>query len=125
MTSLKFGITFKRNYKMKFTTEQLNTLSAWEDNFRTAVMAQWARNPGSKALRVIWQIYTSATGDQRRFSDNCNTCILHLLQDCGKVYFQDKEELAMRESSAKEVKVSQEAKEVVKKARVRTTRKAK
>lgn len=110
---------------MTFTTEQLNTLSAWEDNFRTAVNAQWARNPGSSNLRVIWKIYTTATGDKRRFSDNCNHCILSLLTDCGKLYFQDKEELARRESSAREVKVAQEAKEVVKKARVRTTKKSK
>ena len=110
---------------MKFTTEQLNILSAWEDNFRTAVNAQWARNPGRSGLKVIYDIYTSVTGDKRRFNDNCNHCILSLLTDCGKLYFQDKEELARRESSAKEVKVSQEAKEVVKKARVRTTKKSK
>ena len=110
---------------MKFTEEQLKTLSAWEDNFRTAVKAQWARNPGSNALRVIYDIYTSATGDRRRFNDNCSNCILSLLQDCGKVYFQDLEELKMRESTTKEVKVSQGAKEVVKKAKVMTAKKSK
>ena len=107
---------------MVFNEEQLKTLSAWEDNFRTAVKAQWARNPGSKGLRVIYDIYTSATKDQRRFNDNCNHCILSLLQDCGKVYFQDLEEL---KSTTKEVKVSQEAKEVVKKAKVKTAKKSK
>lgn len=110
---------------MVFNEEQLKTLSAWEDNFRTAVKAQWARNPGSNALRVIHGIYTSATGDQRRFNDNCNHCILSLLQDCGKIYFQDLEELKMRKSTTKEVKVSQEAKEVVKKAKVKTAKKSK
>jgi hypothetical protein len=48
-----------------------------------------------------------------------------LLQDCGKVYFQDLEELKMRKSTTKEVKVSQEAKEVVKKAKVKTAKKSK
>ena len=110
---------------MVFNEEQLKTLSAWEDNFRTAVKAQWARNPGSKGLRVIYDIYTSATKDQRRFNDNCNHCILSLLQDCGKIYFRDLEELKMRKSTTKEVKVSQEAKEVVKKARVKTAKKSK
>lgn len=85
--------------------------------------AQWARNPGRSGLRIIFDIYTSATGDQRRFSDNCNHCILSLLQDCGKLYFQDKETLRIRETSTKAVEVSQEAKEVVRKARVKTTRK--
>ena len=73
---------------------------------------------------MIFDIYTAATGDRRSFSDNCSTCILSLLQDCGKLYFQDSEELNRRESS-KEVKVSQEEKEVVKKARVKTTKKSK
>ena len=108
---------------MKFTEEQLQTLSAWEDNFRTAVMAQWARNPGTSGLRVIWTIYTTATGDQRRFNDNCNSCILHLLQDCGKIYFADKEELAARKAAAKAVEVSQEPAEPVKKVAVKTAKK--
>ena len=110
---------------MKFTEEQLKTLSAWEDNFRTAVKSQWARNPGSRNLRVIYDIYTSATGDRRRFNDNCSHCILSLLHDCGELYYRDLEELKMRESTTREVKVSQEAKEVVKKARIKTTKKTK
>ena len=110
---------------MTFTNEQLKALSAWEENFRTAVKAKWARNPGRAALRVIYDIYTSATGDQRRFSDNCSTCILSLLTDCGRLYFQDITEAAMTKESTREVKVSQEAKEVVKKAKVKTTKKSK
>lgn len=110
---------------MVFNEEQLKTLSAWEEHFRTAVKAQWARNPGRSALRVIWETYTKVTGDRRRFNDNCSDCILSLLQDCGKVYFQDLEELKMRESTTKEVKVSLEAKVVVKKAKVKTTKKSK
>lgn len=70
---------------------------------------------------MIYDIYTSATGDNRRFSDNCSTCILSLLTDCGRIYFQD---IAEKEST-KDVKVSQEAKQVVRKARVKTTKKSK
>ena len=103
---------------MRFTEEQLNTLSAWEDNFRTAVNAQWARNPGSHSLRVIYDIYTGTTGDKRRFSDNCQHCILSLLTDCGRIYFRDKEELARRQ-----VEVARVDAEPVKKVEVKTTRK--
>lgn len=118
---------------MRFTEEQLKTLSNWEENFRTAVNAQWARNPGSNALRTIYDIYTSVTGDKRRFSDNCQHCILSLLTDCGRIYLQDTIELATRKANPnvkvefpnREVKVSQEEKQVVKKARVRTTKKTK
>ena len=78
---------------MKFTIEQLNTLSQWEEHFRTAVNAQWARNPGTSALMVIHGIFCQVTGDQRRFNDNCSHCILSLLKDCGTLYFQDKAEM--------------------------------
>lgn len=107
---------------MTFTKEQLKTLSAWEENFRTAVNAKWARNPGRSGLRVIYDIYTSATGDRRRFSDNCSQCILSLLTDCGNAYFKDITEKAVTNTRV-EVKVSQEAKQVVKKARVKVTKK--
>ena len=110
---------------MTFTKEQLKTLAAWEENFRTAVKAKWARNPGRTALRTIYDIYTAATGDRRRFSDNCSTCILNLLTDCGKLYFEDTLSAAVDNLPTKEVKVSQEAKETVRKARVKTTKKSK
>ena len=110
---------------MTFTKEQLQTLSAWEENFRTAIKAKWARNPGRTALRVIYDIFTQATGDRRRFSDNCSTCILNLLTDCGKLYFEDTFGTTVDNPSAKEVKVSQEAKETVRKARVKTTKRSK
>ena len=110
---------------MTFTKEQLKILSAWEENFRTAVKAKWARNPWRTALRVIYDIFTQATGDRRRFSDNCSTCILNLLTDCGKLYFDDTLRAAMDNLPTKHVKVSQEAKEVVKKAKVKTTKKSK
>lgn len=110
---------------MTFTTDQLETLSQWEENFRTAVRARWARNPGRSGLRVIYDIYTSATGDNRRFSDNCSTCILSLLTDCGRLYFQDITEVAMNKESTRDVKVSQDEKQVVKKAKVKTAKKSK
>lgn len=109
---------------MTFTTEQLNTLSAWEENFRTAVRAKWARNPGRSSLRTIYDIYTSATGDRRRFSDNCSQCILSLLTDCGNAYFADITEKAVT-TTKMEVKVSQEEKQVVKRAKVKVTKKSK
>lgn len=108
---------------MKFTKEQIETLSAFEDNFRTAVNAQWARNPGTSGLKVIWEIYTQVTGDKRRFNDNCNHCILSLLTDCGKLYFQDKKELEMNKESNKEVKVAPVAAKPVKKTKIKTAKK--
>ena len=110
---------------MTFTKEQLKILSAWEENFQTAVKAKWARNPGRTALRVIYDIFTQATGDRRRFSDNCSNCILNLLSDCGKLYFEDTLRAAVDNLPTKDVKVSQEAKETVRKAKIKTIKKSK
>lgn len=74
---------------------------------------------------MIYDIFTQATGDRRRLSDNCSTCILNLLTDCGKLYFEDTLRAAVDNLPTKDVKVSQEAKETVRKAKVKTTKKAK
>lgn len=105
---------------MTFNEEQLKTLSAWEENFRTAVKADWARNPGRNGLRVIYDIYTQMTGDQRRFNDNCNHCILSLLKDCGRLYFKDLEQKA-KKVEEKAVKVL-DVKHVSVKTKKRTTK---
>lgn len=113
---------------MTFTKEQIETLSAWEENFRTAVRAKWARNPGRTALRVIYDIYTAATGDRRRFSDNCSDCILSLLHDCGEIYYRDVEEMARMAAESKDkakvVELSTGTKKTVRKA-MRTQNKGK
>ena len=73
---------------------------------------------------MIYDIFTQATGDRRRFSDNCSTCILNLLTDCGKLYFEDTLRASMDNLPTKDVKVSQEAKETVRKAKVKTINKS-
>lgn len=102
---------------MKLTKEQIETLSQWEENFNTAVKADWTRNPGRAGLLVIYQIFTQVTGDTRRFNDNCNHCILSLVRDCGKLYFQAKADAAKVEA------VEQEARPT-KKATIKTERKS-
>ena len=102
---------------MTFNEEQMKALAAYEEHFRTAIKAQWAKNPGRTGLRVIWEIYTQATGDTRRFNDNCSHCILNLLHDCGTIYYRDLEEMARRA-----VKVSDEAARPVGKKRINTAK---
>lgn len=74
---------------------------------------------------MIYDTFTQATGDTRRFNDNCSHCILSLLQDCGKIYFRDMEELERMRTSDKAVDVSTEPVKPVRKAKVKTTKKAK
>lgn len=101
---------------MKFNQEQFNTLSAYEQHFRTAVYADWARYPGSQALSVIHRIFTTVTGDTRRLNDNCNHCILSLLKDCGRLYFQDKTEMEVKAAADAARKAAQAAEEAAKAA---------
>lgn len=79
---------------MKLDEEQFKALEAYESHFNTAVNARWSRHPGERALQVIHGIYTQVTGDTRRLNSGCQSCILHLLQDCGRLYFAEKAERA-------------------------------
>lgn len=103
---------------MKLTKEQIKTLSQWEQNFHTAIEADWCRHPGRAGLRTIYDIYTQATGDTRRFNDNCSGCIVSLVRDCGRLYYQEKALLeAEKKVGVKKGKVTAE-----KKVAVRTTK---
>lgn len=79
---------------MKMTEEQIKRLEPFEPYFRTALNANWARHPGQKAMELIHCIYTSVTGERRPLNASCQSCILHLLQDCGRLYYLSKAQLA-------------------------------
>lgn len=79
---------------MTFTKDQMEVLSGFESYFNTALKANYSRHPGHTNLLTIYGIYTGATGDRRRFDDNCQHCILSLIRDCGRIYFRDKEEMS-------------------------------
>lgn len=77
---------------MKYTDEQFNILSQYEENLRTATNSNWARNPGRTALGQINDILNAATGVNHRINTWCQQCILTLLRNAGKLYFEDKAE---------------------------------
>lgn len=77
---------------MKFTDEQFQVLSQYEDRFHTAVYADWARNPGSIILRTIHEIWKKVTGVEEQMRFSCAHCILRLLKEVGTAYFADKAE---------------------------------
>ena len=81
---------------MTFTKDQLEVLSQWEENFKTAVNSGWARNPGRINLRTIYDIYSGALNNRSiPFNANCQHCIVNLLKAVGKIYFADKEQLQL------------------------------
>lgn len=99
-----------------FNEEQITTLSQWDYNFNTAVNARYVSTPGRYALQTIYDLFTSVTGDTRRFSDNCNTCIFNLMHDCGVLYFKSKEAIIEEKNRKAFVELTQkEAKKTRKK----------
>ena len=77
---------------MRLTDEQFQTLSKYEEQFRTAVKSRWARFPGTAAMHVIHNIKTQVTGHASRLNTSCSTCVLRLLTEMGNIYFADKAE---------------------------------
>lgn len=107
---------------MTYTKEQLRILASWEENFRTAIQSKWSRGIGTTGYTTIHRIYTEATGKKLPFHPSCGTCMLHLLQDAGKVYFEDMKALAEEEKKAHEVAVKETAETETQKVEVKTTK---
>ncbi len=91
---------------MTMTDEQFQALAQYEDRFRTAIEGGWCRYPGLAALQTMASVYTSVTGQGVRINSGCSRCVLHVVQDAGRVYFAEK---ARREAvqATKAVKVSE------------------
>ena len=91
---------------MTMTDEQFQALAQFEDRFTTATKANWCRYPGLAALQTMVSVYNSVTGQGIRINSGCSRCVLHVVQDAGRVYFAEK---ARREAvqAAEAVKVSE------------------
>lgn len=111
---------------MIFTRDQLEELKKFEKYFETAVKQAWCRYPGIKGLKNIYGIYTAATGDRRRLSLDCGTCILNLVRDCGTAYYKDIEEIEKHEKITKqEVELISKKAGSIRRVTVRTKRNGK
>ena len=74
----------------QMTDEQFQALAQYEDRFRTAIDAKWCRYPGLAALQTMVSVYNSVTGQGIRINSGCSRCVLHVVQDAGRVYFAEK-----------------------------------
>lgn len=74
-----------------FTKEELDALSAYEQNFRTAVYQNYARNIGRQAQEEIRKTYEDALGKPYSPNGSCSHCLFNMLKLVGKKYFEDKE----------------------------------
>ncbi len=93
----------------QLTKEQVNILSAYEQHFETAVKSSWSRYPGVVALQEIHRIMQDVTGAKIPLNTNCQSCVLKLLQDCGRLYFQAKSAKAVELSGAEAALVAKVA----------------
>ena len=93
----------------QLTKEQVKILSAYEQHFETAVKSSWSRYPGVVALQEIHRIMQDVTGAKIPLNTNCQSCVLKLLQDCGRLYFQAKSAKAVELSGAEAASVAKVA----------------
>ena len=75
---------------MTMTDEQFQALAQYEDRFTTAINAKWCRYPGLAALQTMVSVYNSVTGQTLRLNSGCSRCVLHVVQDTGRLYFAEK-----------------------------------
>lgn len=75
------------------TAEQVKALEPYENNFLTAMRSRYARYPGEVGIKTIHRIYCEVSKTNPRLNTGCSSCIFRLLVDCGKLYFEAKQEL--------------------------------
>ena len=72
------------------TDEQFNALAPFEANYKTAIEVNYTRYPGRAAIDTMFNIYRELTNSRININRACGTCILHLVQNVGKLYFAEK-----------------------------------
>lgn len=72
------------------TDEQFNALTPFENNFTTAIKVNYTRYPGRAAIDTMFNIYRELTNSRININRSCGTCVLHLVQNVGKLYFAEK-----------------------------------
>lgn len=70
------------------TTEDINWLSKFETNFRTAINSNYSRNILESQLRKMVEIYELETGKKYKLCLHCSSQILQFIKDMGKIYFE-------------------------------------
>lgn len=73
---------------MKYTQEDIQYLSKFENNFNTAIKANYTRNVPRKDIERMVEIYNRANGKALKICAYCSTSILSFLKDIGKSYFE-------------------------------------
>lgn len=70
--------------------EDMEWLSKFETNFKTAIDLNYSRNILESHIRKMMEIYESATGKQYRLCVHCTSNVLNFLKVIGKLYLDQK-----------------------------------
>ena len=92
----------------QLTSEQLDFLKQFEDNFRTATEGSWARQRPVGADQKMVAILEYVTGKPYPFHAGCRRCEINLLRDIEKIYSPAKLAAEEAEAAAKKA-AAQEA----------------
>ena len=94
----------------QLTSEQLDFLKQFEDNFRTATEGGWARQRPIGADQKMVAILEYVTGKPYPFHAGCRRCELNMLRDVAKVYYDAKHAAEEAEAEAKKAAAQEAAK---------------
>ena len=72
------------------TEEQYNALAPYEPNFKTALECQYSRYPGADGVDTMFRIWKEITNTRMNINRSCSVCILHLIQDVGRLWYAEK-----------------------------------
>lgn len=72
------------------TEEQYNALAPYEQNFKTALECQYSRYPGADGVDTMFRIWKEITNTRMNINRSCSVCILHLIQDVGRLWYAEK-----------------------------------
>ena len=72
------------------TDEQFNTLAQFEPNFKTALECNYSRYPGQAGVDTLFRIWRELTNSRVNINRSCGTCILNLVKNVGKLWYQEK-----------------------------------
>lgn len=88
------------------TDEQFQALAPYEQTFDDALHKGRAKYPGRSVIEMFLSVIRSSN-PRYKTNLNCGVCVLHLVQDAGRMYFGHKKDLERlaAEQAAKEAEM--------------------
>lgn len=85
-----------------FTEEEMMYLKKYENNFTTAIKANYTRNVPSRDIDKMVEIYNRVMGTSMKICSYCTSSVLNFLKDMGNAYFKavtERSDVAKRKNS--------------------------